>query len=132
VGIDVSAEAIRDAQQRYGSSARFMVGSMTELGFPAASFDVVVCLEGIEHIARPAGETFVTECQRVLRSAGRLLVSSPYCRGQMHSGNPFHLHEYQPEELRELVGRFFEVEEARTRKVDRLTVLYLRCRKRHE
>jgi ubiquinone/menaquinone biosynthesis C-methylase UbiE len=133
VGVDVSSEAIREARQRYGSSARFLVGNMTHLEFSAASFDVVVCLEGIEHIPREAGEIFVGECQRVLRPGGRLLVSSPYAEGQVHSGNPFHLHEYPPEEIHELVRGCFEVEETLTRAVDKMRVLYLCCRRRgHE
>jgi hypothetical protein len=59
-----------------------------------------------------------------------LLLSSPYLVAGGHSGNPFHVHEYRPEEIKSLMGRWFVVEEEVTRQVDRLHVLYLRCRRK--
>lgn len=45
------------------------------LPYPDGQFDVVVSIDGIEHIERPF--EFVRECRRVLRPGGRLLVSTP-------------------------------------------------------
>jgi hypothetical protein len=46
-----------------------------------------------------------------------------------HSGNPFHIHEYQPEEIQALVSELFAIENVTTQEVDIMKVLYMRCRK---
>lgn len=130
IGLDLSPEAIAEAQQRYGTLASFQVGDMASLPCPDAGLDVVTCMEGIEHVPKTVGVDFVAECHRVLRPGGLLLLSSPYMANGMHSGNPWHVHEYQPEEIRALIHPWFLVEEEVTREVDTLTVLYLRCRRK--
>jgi 2-polyprenyl-3-methyl-5-hydroxy-6-metoxy-1,4-benzoquinol methylase len=89
VGVDINAEAISEAKQRYeGRVAEFKLGDLGNLEFPSSSFDVVSCLEGIEHVPVEIGEKFIQESKRVLRPEGVLLLSSPYCRTMAHSGNP--------------------------------------------
>ncbi len=89
VGVDINAEAISEAKQRYeGRVAEFKLGDLGNLEFPSSSFDVVSCLEGIEHVPAEIGEKFIQESKRVLRPEGVLLLSSPYCRTMAHSGNP--------------------------------------------
>ncbi|MGH8614895.1 MAG: methyltransferase domain-containing protein [Gammaproteobacteria bacterium] len=130
VGVDLSAEAIAEARRRYGKIAQFSTGDMGCLDFADGSFDVVSCLEGIEHVPLETGHRFLKESERVLRPGGLLLLSSPYCRTTAHSGNPYHLHEYQPEEIKALVSQRFEIEDIVTRDVDILTILYMRCRRK--
>ena len=45
------------------------------LPFPEASFDLIWCSEVIEHLISP--EAFVSECNRVLKSGGRLVLTTP-------------------------------------------------------
>jgi SAM-dependent methyltransferase len=45
------------------------------LPFREASFDAVVCMEGIEHFEDQTG--FLRECARVLRPGGRLVLTTP-------------------------------------------------------
>jgi 2-polyprenyl-3-methyl-5-hydroxy-6-metoxy-1,4-benzoquinol methylase len=130
VGVDISEEAITEAIRRYGTIAEFSTGDMGHLNFPDNTFDVVSCLEGIEHVPLEVGHRFLQEAERALRPGGRLLLSSPYCRTMPHSGNPHHVHEYRPEEIRAVVGERFVVEDVATRDVDNLTVLFMHCRKR--
>jgi len=47
----------------------------SRLPYDAASFDVVVCVEGLEHIQNPTNA--VAEFSRVLRPGGRLVVTVP-------------------------------------------------------
>lgn len=128
-GIDLSEEAIAEARRRYSQHAQFAVGDMRSFVLPNASVDVVCCLEGIEHVPTQVGRDFLVEAKRVLRPRGLLMLSSPYCRTKPHSGNPFHIHEYQPDEIRQLLSEFFTIEDVVLRDVDTLTVLYLTCRK---
>jgi 2-polyprenyl-3-methyl-5-hydroxy-6-metoxy-1,4-benzoquinol methylase len=129
VGVDLSEDAIREANRRYGTLAQFHCGDMARLDFPDSSFDVVVCLEGIEHVPVEVGRCFLKEGERTLRPGGLLLLSSPYCRTMEHSGNPFHIHEYQSNEIQALVSELFVIENIFTQDIDIMRVLYIRCRK---
>jgi len=130
VGVDISSDAVEEARRRYGGRIRFEVGSMGALAFADGAFDVVCCLEGIEHVPPEVGRAFLQEARRVLAPGGRLLLSSPYCRTRAHSGNPYHVHEYSPEEIRRAVEAHFAVEDVVEREVDIMTILYLRARRR--
>ena len=126
-GIDLNAEAVDEARNRYGGHAAFKVGDMSQLEFPDSSIDVVCCLEGIEHVPVEVGNLFLAEAFRVLRPAGRLLISSPYCTTLPHSGNPHHVHEYPPDEIIAAVSRYFLIEDMVSREVDIMTVFYMSC-----
>jgi len=128
-GVDLSEEAISEAKKRFGSIAEFSVGDMQRLMFPDDSLDVVCCLEGIEHVPTEIGAVFLREAYRVLRPNGQLMISSPYCRHQAHSGNPYHVHEYRPQEIIDLLRRHFRIGNLFERDVDIMTVLYLQCTK---
>jgi O-antigen biosynthesis protein len=129
-GLDISAEAIVEARERYGEHADFEVGDMSHVGVGDRCCDVLSCLEGIEHVPVEVGEKFLAEAHRILRPNGLMLLSSPYCRMKAHSGNPYHIHEYRPDEIRSKVSKYFHIERVETRDVDDLTVLYLTCRKK--
>jgi ubiquinone/menaquinone biosynthesis C-methylase UbiE len=126
-GVDLSPDAITEANGRYGHKGKFLVGDMSKLEFPDASFDVICCLEGIEHVPVEVGQSFLRESSRIVRQEGTLLMSSPYCRTKPHSGNPFHIHEYQPEEIKGAIRKYFFLDDVITRDVGDLTVLYMRC-----
>ena len=122
VGADISHESIIEAQRRYGKQAMFLVGDMGSLGFPQDAFDIVSCLEGIEHVSAEAAKAFVSECSRVLRPGGLLIVSSPHCITGEHSGNPYHLIEYKPDDLKNLMEPYFEIVLGDSRLIDNLIV----------
>ena len=130
MGVDRDGRSIEEARRRYAGHARFETGDMAGLPFPEGSFDVVVCLEGIEHVPVEVGARFIEEAARVLRPGGLLLLSSPHSPTSPHSGNPYHVHEYRPEEIRALIVRRFDIEESICRPVDRLEVHYFRARRR--
>ncbi len=55
---------------------KFVVGDMTKpLPMPDSSCDMVVCIDGIEHISTQFG--FVNEVCRVLKKGGEFIVSTP-------------------------------------------------------
>jgi len=72
VGLDGSPGALRVAE-RLNPGRRFAAGDLLDLPFPARSFDLVVCMEVLEHLDDPAAG--LAELCRV--SAGWLLLSVP-------------------------------------------------------
>lgn len=127
VGLDLADDAVVEAQKRYGHLAEFRSGSMASLPFDDGEFDVVACLEGIEHVPKEVASQFIQESYRVLSSNGKLLLSSPHTANGEHSGNPYHVHEYTTEEITELLATTFSVEDFHQRKVDNLIVDYFVC-----
>lgn len=74
VGLDLGAEALRLAATR-GTGAGLTEGVATRLPFVAGCFEVVACLDVLEHLDDEAGA--LREMRRVLRPGGTLLLSVP-------------------------------------------------------
>jgi len=111
VGVDVDAEAIAYARERYAAAnVEFVQADVTTLPFDAATFDVACAFEAIEHVAEP--ERLVAELRRVLRRDGVCVLSTPRVdETTTASANPFHTVELAPEDLeRMLRTRFDDVE----------------------
>jgi methionine biosynthesis protein MetW len=73
LGVDVSAEAVAAAQAS-GLNAQ-TISDAAQLPFADDSFDLVVCVEVLEHLFAP--HEAVREIRRVLRPGGRLVASTP-------------------------------------------------------
>jgi 2-polyprenyl-3-methyl-5-hydroxy-6-metoxy-1,4-benzoquinol methylase len=52
-------------------------GSILETGYPDSSFDVILCLDVIEHLSYVDQERAVTEMSRLLKPGGKLLLTVP-------------------------------------------------------
>lgn len=111
VGLDNSAEAVRQACADH-QHVPFVVGDCASMPFPAASFDLVVAFEVIEHLARQSD--LLSEAARVLAPEGLLVVSTPnraYYRAAGEEPNPFHHRELDHGEFRAaLFAQFAHVE----------------------
>jgi SAM-dependent methyltransferase len=75
-GTDITRKTFRQLQKKH-PRWKFQYAELTQLPFPAGSFDQVLCLEVLEHI-RP-NETFpvLKEIVRVLKRKGRAIISVP-------------------------------------------------------
>jgi 2-polyprenyl-3-methyl-5-hydroxy-6-metoxy-1,4-benzoquinol methylase len=106
-GVDIEPQAVEYARQHYANDkVRFVVGDVTALAFPDASFDVVVSFETLEHVRNAEG--FLREVQRVLIPDGTFVVSTPrVSKTNPKPENPHHVIEYAVEDFRALVSRHF-------------------------
>lgn len=112
IGVDNSEYAIGYATACYGEpGVEFRLGDALDLSFlPDQSVDLVASFETLEHLAEP--EMFLTELHRVLRPAGRILVSVPndWTDESGKDPNPHHLQVYDWAKLKSQVGAKYIVE----------------------
>jgi SAM-dependent methyltransferase len=112
VGVDLSEQAIAEAREQYPlANLQFQVGSLDQLPFADASFQLGVCFEVIEHLQEY--RKLLSEARRVLAPGGQLVISTPnieyYAESRKLNGpNPFHEHEFSYQEFREVLSEFFE------------------------
>jgi ubiquinone/menaquinone biosynthesis C-methylase UbiE len=108
VGVDLAGDVLDALAGTLPDSVHLDEADVRQLPFEDASFDAVSCFEVLEHIEDP--ELALDEFARVLNEDGVLAVSSPN-RAVYPPGNPHHVHEFLPEELREaLAARFDHVQ----------------------
>ena len=116
VGLDYDDDAVRHAQRTYGSpQTTFVRGPLTAIPLADKGFDVIVCLQVIEHIWKP--RELLGELARVGRPSATVVISTPnrltFSPGlgrRERPANLFHNREYDALELAGLVGETLEVE----------------------
>lgn len=100
VGVDIAAEALSRCHER--GHRLVSRGSIEQLPFPGASFDLVTCFDVIYHRAVSDDVAALREFHRVLRPGGRVLVRAPaydWLRG-VHDAAVHTRHRYTAGELR--------------------------------
>jgi len=128
-GVDVSKVAIDLAKQRFsehGLKAKFEVRSATKLRYADNQFDVVLFIDCIEHLTLEDGVRALNEIYRVLKPGGEVIICTPnLCdeyvidksdvpealrkvlpdkiKNSDFSEPEHHLHEYEREELKNVV-----------------------------
>lgn len=115
-GIDLNEDSVTYATKRL-PGAVISRGNILDSGFDTNSFDLVICLEVLEHLSDPGAA--LTELARIARQD--LVVSVPYepwfrlgslARGKYLSdwGNhPEHVNHWNPKTLRSFLSRQVEV-----------------------
>ncbi|MCC6447782.1 MAG: methyltransferase domain-containing protein [Chitinophagaceae bacterium] len=113
---DVSNDAIAACKlrlQQYDSNrwvCHFQDG--TKMNYPDSYFDFICSFETIEHIVDY--KSFLKEIHRVLKPGGVFVISTPNAlitnptKGK--PVNPYHVYEFDPDELGRLLEEFFEIE----------------------
>jgi len=109
-GVDISQESILFANQRFGGhDITFQQGSMASLPFERNSLDLIICLEGFEHVQQEVGLKFLDEANRTLNKSGLLIMTIPILTNGRHSGNPYHLYEPSHDEIQALLSERFRI-----------------------
>lgn len=104
VGVDIAEAVVEAAAGGAVEGARFVTVGIHDLPFEDGSFDLIVCFEVLEHVDR-APEA-IAELTRVLSPDGVLAMSSPNPDVYV-PGNPHHVHEFSPQELRTVLAVHF-------------------------
>jgi len=124
----------------------FTQGDMTEsLNLPDSSCDIVVCIDGIEHIRKQFD--FVSEVNRILKNEGEIIISTPNisslrsrwkwfvtghhhkCASPLDENNPTSLHHIGmisfPEIRYMLHTKGFTIIEVKTNRIKPINWLYI-------
>lgn len=103
-GVDYDEQAVAHIRAKY-PRIHMHLGNLANLPIADGAVDVVVNFQVIEHLWDQG--QFVTECARVLRPGGMLLMSTPnritFSPGRDTPLNPFHTRELNAAELTELL-----------------------------
>jgi SAM-dependent methyltransferase len=103
-GIDTDPVAVEKASAK---DLDVRLGSLADQEFPEDHFDIIIMNHVIEHVHDPVG--LLTECHRILRSRGRLIMITPNFSSWGHRifkdswrglEAPRHLYLYDPRNLR--------------------------------
>ena len=104
LALDYDAATVAHVGNRY-PAVEVIAANLASLPLTDASVDVVINFQVIEHLWDQT--QFITECLRVLRPGGLLLVSTPnritFTPGSDVPVNPFHTRELNARELTELL-----------------------------
>ena len=94
-----------DEELKNNNNIEFFEMNVPPLDFPENSVDFIVTFQVIEHIQDD--EEFIKEIYRVLKPGGKLILTTPN-RLMSLSRNPWHVREYSPEEMREILNNSFK------------------------
>lgn len=75
IGIDINEKAIEFIKGY--SSAQFQIGNVMDIPFSNDSFDMVVCVEVLEHLYPKEVEKAMSELARVLKPKGHAILATP-------------------------------------------------------
>ncbi len=115
IAVDISRRAIHFGVKEYGKEGLdFLVGNVLSLSFAHGVFDSIVSFETMEHVSD--SETCLDEFQRVLKTGGSLIISTPNRQltspGKSVSDvpdNPHHMVEYTKSEFVVRLSERFEI-----------------------
>lgn len=96
LGLDRDEAALAYARRHYQPYGLFGTGDLTHPDLDDEAFDVIGCLEGLEHIDGEFQGPLIATFSKALKPGGVLLVSSPERNGPVsgpNPKNPYHRHE---------------------------------------
>ena len=88
-GQEFDLPTIEYAKSLYGKyDATFVFGDLTKPDLPENKYDVIGCIEGLEHIGREFQEPLIEAFQRALKPGGTLIISSPEAPNNISGPSP--------------------------------------------
>ena len=106
IGIDYEPAVARAAAERYRRSGlSFACMDGAQLAIRRQSADLICAFQVIEHLRNQV--QFVRDMAATLRPSGVVILSTPNALVHRGPRNPFHLHEFTPDELHALLAKHF-------------------------
>jgi ubiquinone/menaquinone biosynthesis C-methylase UbiE len=106
VGLDISAHALKFCQQRGWKD--LILGSATSVPLPSNSFDLIICIDTIQHLS-PSGadQTAINEFSRLLSKGGLvyLRTNSALGRVALEGADPNQYRRYKLTDVEEMLQR---------------------------
>ncbi|HXK37066.1 MAG TPA: class I SAM-dependent methyltransferase [Candidatus Paceibacterota bacterium] len=97
LGMDFDKPTVEYARRVYGDhGTEYKMSDLRKPHLPKKIFDVVCCIEGLEHIEGTHQPGIVKAFAQSLKPSGTLIISSPQSRRSVsgpNPNNPHHLHE---------------------------------------
>jgi len=129
VGADIDSDAIKRSKAACDNDRiSFVQCDCHHLPFRRGVFELVTSMETIEHLADP--QRFLEELAGCVKGGGRVVISTPnrgYKAPWVRDINPYHLHEWVPEEIESLatealgdIDMYFQWPSVRQRVLDNL------------
>jgi ubiquinone/menaquinone biosynthesis C-methylase UbiE/GT2 family glycosyltransferase len=112
VGVDLDPKVIESAKKNIKHpNIEFVCASALALPFPDNFFEIITSIETLEHIPLTYHDKVIAEFKRVLKPAGKLILSTPNktrtSPGKIAPSNYFHLCELTFDELKALMENHF-------------------------
>jgi len=137
IGADANQNAVNYAQSMYMDYGEFSCCDLTTFKPLFTQYDVIACIEGLEHIDAEAQRRLIPAFYEALKPGGVLVISSPETRGDVsgpNPKNPYHKHELTKDDFLLLLGHSFSNVELITQRDvldtgEEHTCFYAACRK---
>jgi ubiquinone/menaquinone biosynthesis C-methylase UbiE len=113
VAVDNDDGALEFCRRQWPSkNTSFVEGSVLELPFEGSSFDVVLCMEAIEHFSASDGRRYLAELARVCKPGGVVFGSSAFPETRAEADalcktNEHHLYIHTRSEMLRLLRELF-------------------------
>lgn len=107
-GADCSFAAITFAKI-YNPEAKFFVNNLEQTEFSDDYFDIIVCIETLEHVIPHEIPKIIKEFSRILKKDGKLIITVPSKNEKLSKG---HFQHFSYEDLKLLLEPFFEVKKS--------------------
>lgn len=110
-GVDVSEDAVKYANRKYGNeNVKYLkINTDSILPFSDNTFDFVISLQVIEHVKDPLA--YLKEIKRVLKENSKAIIATPNRLLRLYKfqkpANKYHLKEYSPKGFLNLVQKVF-------------------------
>lgn len=83
VGLDINKKYL-EFVKKHNVYDKLIVGNITEIPIKDSSLDFIICSEVIEHLSKNKGRKFLNEVDRVMRTGGRVIITTPNANIDTH------------------------------------------------
>lgn len=113
-GREIDLPTLDYAKRVYGKYGTYAYGDLASPNLPENHYDIINCVEGIEHIKKELQAPLVQAFYKALKSGGTLIISSPEAPNgvsEPSKTNPWHLWEMTKQDFLELLYTSFPRDE---------------------